>query len=54
MHRLAGKLGTFGYRDAGEAARVLLSDLQGLNSDAVVCRIDALIRLLGADGEPAA
>ena len=47
LHRLAGKLGAFGYPGAGDSAGLLLRDLRdGLPDDAVATRVARLIEEL--------
>ena len=48
-HRLAGKLGVFGYEAAGESARRLMLDLQdGVNESEVPGRVADIVALLDA------
>ncbi|RMB61345.1 hypothetical protein [Tessaracoccus antarcticus] len=49
-HRLAGKLGVFGYESAGDAARRLMLDLQdGVDESQVPGRVADIVALLDAD-----
>lgn len=47
LHRLAGKLGVFGYDSAGDSARVLMLDLRnGLDDDVVTERVNGIVAQL--------